>query len=168
MEVNNDTITLTITKHLDLESASLKVIEERAKEKTTTYHSGGYGGYYNNKTYNMETDFRNVYFYEYSNIDSAPKFFSRISEFVKWAKEHGVLISTTMEHQLKTTPVNYCICRKGSSTIISRSTRYLLENALKNDSTVPTVPSTTTPRSEGSYPYCGYDEYYDEYYRDWD
>lgn len=164
-------ISITIDSLINLEEASKKVIEEKGK---SSYNGSRTSPYYNS-LYNCESDFRALYFFELSDINRAPKYFCRVSEFVDWAKKNNILLSETKIHELKTMPSSYNICKRGSTTIITRCSRYLLEQAFnesekKSDYNIPTtVGATSFNRRESSYPYCGYDPNYDnDYYSEWD
>ena len=151
---------------LNLEEDGQKVIEEKKKNPYGRDYSSGSSSYYRS-AYNGESDFRALYFFELSDITRAPKYFARVSDFVTWANKNGIFLSEQKIHELKTMPSSYNICKEGSTTIISRCSRYLLEQAFKESSS--TSSSAAITRKEGEYPYCGaYDPHYDDYYSDWD
>ena len=172
VEEKKEDVVIIISSTLNLVEAGEKVIEEKNKATTTVSRSYG-GSNYNYSSYNAESDLRTVYFYELSNLDSRPLSFFRVSKFVEWCKEHGVLLSEDKISTLKKMPTSYSICKPGQSTIITRVSRYMLEQAFNekdgkdSDYGKPSsVGCSGVNREEGSYPYCSpYDK--DYYGEDW-
>lgn len=131
-------MSMNIVDRLDIMEDSLKVIEEKNKKPITTTTNTYYNGY------NSMSDNRSIYFYEFSNTSNKPLIFSKVSSFIDWAKEHGIIMSTYMENQLKANPCSYCTCREGGTTIIRASSKYALDGLMSGnyDYYKPTQVST--------------------------
>lgn len=164
---------------LDLAEATAKVLEEKKKSPYSSGYSrygSGYNSYSARSYGGYESDYQCVYFYEFSDLSRNPKYFATVSSFVKWAEENKILLSDSKKKELRTMPVSYSVCKEGSPTLITRSTKALLEQAMKNIANngmdndygkASSVGVTNNNRDEGSYPYNDTDYYGNEYY-DWD
>ena len=149
---NNERVILDMTCLVDLVDASSKVIEEN--KKNTTYSYGGYSSYSGSV---VESDYRTIHFYEFSDYNRSPQLFHKVSDFLAWCEKNGVLVSDYMKTALRSNQTSFCICRKGSANLC----RFISYEAMKSS--------------------LGYDDYYkptscmgssyprrDEYYDDWD
>ena len=86
-----------------------------SKKVTTTYAGYGYRA-----NYNPPCDDRDVYFYEFSDTSRQPRKFTKVSEFIAWAKSVNIFISSYTENELKTHAINYGSCYHNSATLIIR------------------------------------------------
>lgn len=163
---------------LDLAEATAKVLEEKKKSPYSSSYSrygSGYNSYSARSYGGYESDYQCVYFYEFSDLSRNPKYFSTVSSFVKWAEENKILISDSKKKELRTMPVSYSVCKVGSPTLITRSTKALLEQAMKNIANndndygkASSVGVTSNNRGDDVYPYGCLDYYNDDYYSEWD
>lgn len=152
-------IAVEVNDVLNLREDVMKCIE--LKQVPYTYNNSGYQGGYNGSTiyrntHNEPKDDRTVYFYEFSNVNSLPKVFYKVSEFLKWARECHISITSYQEDLLKTNPCSYCSCYKSSSSVAVKQTLSELKTIIE-----PYV-SPVYRGHRGSYP-RDYD-----YYNDWD
>lgn len=155
-------ISLTITNILDLTEASKAIIEEGKKNSTASRYQGSS---WNSNTI-KESDFRTIYFYDYSDTTKEPRLFHQVSKFKEWAEEHKVLISSTKEKELRGNTVSFCACKEGSATIVVRTTKSLLESELMKKDTDYNVPCCVG--ACGGYEYGRYPDYDNDYYNEWD
>lgn len=121
-----------------------------------------------------EGDFRDVYFYEWSNVEALPKHFRKVSEFQKWADENKVFVSEVLIKEMKTHLSNYCTCHKNKSTIMLRHSLsdlkqifYNLYGEEKKEEKKNVMATPVYPKypNYSRNPYNNYDEeYWEEYY----
>lgn len=113
--------TLNIVEDL---KAHLEDVAKKKAESTANRWDYGYnyrcGGNYGSGGW--ESDYRTVYFYEYSNVNNRPKVFSKVSEFVKWCEECKIFISDYTKRQLRSNNLSYVCCYIHSATLIVRHT----------------------------------------------
>lgn len=105
-----------LEKQLDLLGDFKQHLVESKKPVVT------YSGYNYRNNFNPPCDDREIYFYEFSDTSRQPRKFTKVSEFIAWAKSVNIFISSYTENQLKTHPVNYGSCYYTSATLIVRHT----------------------------------------------
>ena len=176
IEIAFDTFTDFKLAIKDIEEREEKERQERIKAWNQSY---GYGCYRDGEYPVNEGDYRTVFFYEWSNVNSLPKRFSKVSDFQKWADENKIFISDASVKEMKTHLDNYCVCPKEKNTILLKHSISALKEAFnklysdeeKNkDKTEDKAPLNTygppLGRQYSKYgPYDDYDEaYWEEHY----
>ena len=121
------------------------------KKKSTTY-SGSYRQY--SPTRLPEDDNRTIYFYEFSNMNSSPKIFNKVSEFRSWSSKYNLWISEYSLSELRSHEKNYITCYPGGTTCTIAHDYNELKTRIEN---------YTAYNSNYSY-----SKKYDDRYYDWD
>lgn len=154
---------ICIQQPLNLIADLKEHLEDVKKNKTTTYSNWEYGGYSRgssvNTTRGWESDYRTIYFYEFSDTNRAPKTFSRVSDFVKWCEEHKIFMSDYTKSELKTNTLNYVTCYVNSATLIIRHTYQELKLVSESQKEYRDYYCGRYP--EGRWPDPNYDDYWD-------
>lgn len=132
----------------------LNDFKEHLVESKKTYNVSCFDNI--NKNYLPAIDDRTIYFYEFSNTSNEPKKFEKVSEFMEWAKECGIYLSSYTIHELKTHETSYAACYNGSVTLAVRHGFDELKKALDYNSSINTF--------NGYDPRCYCDEYWDNYW----
>lgn len=160
-----------MNKRIDLVNDFKDYLEEC--NRVTTSYSGSY------MNYKERCD---VYFYEWSDLNSVPKRFSNSKEFFKFLDECKISITDGLKHHFDDRYTFHATCFKGSNVLCLASSKFQLETLLKKIEESKTIPTSDSdrvlfyPTSSGvnnnyhpmcgNYPYrgCGgYDDYYDEW-----
>ena len=118
-------ITIIKNKALSLLDDFKKHLEE--KKSTRIYNTSCF-----NSAYKERTNDRTIYFYEFSDLKRLPLKFSKVSDFMDWAKKHSVYLSSYTETQLRDHETSYCTCFRNSSSVMIRSSYELLKMSQKN------------------------------------
>lgn len=128
---------------------------EAAKKPATNYNYASW------RSNNPPCDDREIYFYEFSDILRQPRKFTKVSEFLAWAKSVNIFTSSYTENELRTNPVNYGTCYDNSSTMMVRHSYEDLKNSFE------TYKRNNIYNSCYNRARCYEDGYDDDYYGDW-
>lgn len=150
IEVLTDDI--VVGEVLDLESDSSECIDKYVRA------SSSYGGYSNTVVKKERSDDRTIYFYEFSNVNSKPLYFGKVSLFMEWAKKHDVEISTYTQERMEENKINFVACYQNSKYCCTRESHIDLDKAIN--------PEKFRYQDQYYKDYCG--GYSDRYYSDWD
>lgn len=153
-ECNNSTIenvNLSIGVVLNLEEDAHGFLEKRINVTNASYYA------YNRGQEKEQSDNRNVYFYEFSDIYSKPLLFPKISVFVEWATKHNVIVTDYIQTTMRENKVNFVCCYKNSQYVCARDTYEALARTID-------WKSYSQENNNNSYLYGGnnfHERYYD-------
>ena len=124
-ESNEDScIELHIVDILDLSKDMQSYVD---KSVSTTASKYSYG---NQVVQKEQLDDRTIYFYEWSDLNSKPLLFTKVSVFKTWCEKHNVNVSEYTIKTLMENKINYCACWNQSRYICIRETYEALNSAI--------------------------------------